>query len=72
MSQCMRCGAPFACGMVDKYSTDLGPCWCSALPALPADVIGAAQRAGTPASCLCPACLYAAVAAPLLLPTASQ
>ncbi|WP_081801508.1 cysteine-rich CWC family protein [Herminiimonas sp. CN] len=59
MSLCTRCGAPFACGMLDRH--DSAPCWCSQLPALPAAAIDAA--AGADARCLCPACLHAAVAA---------
>ncbi|MDP3844709.1 MAG: cysteine-rich CWC family protein [Oxalobacteraceae bacterium] len=60
MSTCMRCGARFACGMVDGHNQ--APCWCSSLPALPAAAIGATSDAGAPSSCLCPACLRATVA----------
>jgi hypothetical protein len=49
-SRCVRCGAAFHCGI-----DDAGGCWCTRLPPLPASLLKA------DASCLCPACLEAAV-----------
>ncbi|WP_036171481.1 cysteine-rich CWC family protein [Massilia sp. 9096] len=68
MSTCSRCGAGFACGMVDGSS---GPCWCTRLPpAVPLPEssqasAGASEQANidTPgAGCWCPACLEAHIA----------
>jgi hypothetical protein len=50
MSTCSRCGANFECGMVEALDT---PCWCTTLPALPADSLPDADDG----RCLCPACL---------------
>lgn len=50
MSTCSRCGAAFECGMVEALET---PCWCTALPALPADSLPDAADD----RCLCPVCL---------------
>ena len=52
MSTCSRCGADFACGMVETLDI---PCWCTTLPALPADSLPDADDG----RCLCPACLKA-------------
>lgn len=52
MSTCSRCGADFACGMVEALDA---PCWCTALPALSADSLPDADDG----HCLCPACLKA-------------
>jgi hypothetical protein len=52
MSTCSRCGAAFECGMVEALDT---PCWCTTLPALPADSLPDADDG----RCLCPACLKA-------------
>ena len=55
MSVCPRCGTSFSCGMVDPITTE--PCWCTALPALPAQ-----SKDEPPANiCLCPACLRAQI-----------
>jgi hypothetical protein len=53
MSHCSRCGAVFACAMVDDKNAT--PCWCTQLPALPM------PAPGTTASCYCPQCLRQAV-----------
>ncbi|NCF10167.1 MAG: hypothetical protein GWP66_05740 [Gammaproteobacteria bacterium] len=52
-TRCSACGAPFRCGCDDP-----APCWCARdFPAvLPA------PAPGSPAGCLCPRCLSAAVA----------
>lgn len=52
MTTCSRCGAAFGCGMVDASEA---PCWCTTLPALPADSLPAPDDG----RCLCPACLKA-------------
>ena len=52
MSTCSRCGADFACGMVEALES---PCWCTTLPALPADSLPDPDDG----RCLCPACLKA-------------
>jgi len=51
-ARCPRCGSSFDCGR-DSEPFD---CWCSALPALPADQLDPRGR------CLCPACLADAAA----------
>ncbi|HCY61368.1 MAG TPA: hypothetical protein DHV59_00700 [Oxalobacteraceae bacterium] len=73
MSRCARCGAEFACGMVDvadasaaSGATD-APCWCMQLPTLPATALHDDRNAiGTrqATACLCRACLLAALASP--------
>lgn len=57
MSICVRCGAGFSCGMTDDASGT--PCWCAALPVLPASAY--VTKDGTPggSACFCPACLRA-------------
>jgi hypothetical protein len=45
LTRCAVCDALFHCG-----ARNATPCWCAALPALPADQLA-------PGSCLCPACL---------------
>ncbi len=55
MSDCVACGKAFPCGMADAA---VFPCWCTALPPLPAEQLG---RAG--AQCYCPDCLARLVAA---------
>ena len=55
MSTCSRCQKVFACGMVDGSD---GPCWCTALPPLPAGALDDADDA----LCLCPDCLKARIA----------
>jgi hypothetical protein len=53
MSQCVRCGATFTCGVADAQSAQ--PCWCTELPPLQIDPAVPAQGR----SCLCPDCLRA-------------
>lgn len=55
MSICSRCQKFFACEMVEATGN---PCWCAALPPLPADVLDDADEPG----CLCPDCLKARIA----------
>lgn len=50
MSICLRCNAGFRCGMLENADQ---PCWCAALPLLPADGLPEPERPG----CLCPSCL---------------
>jgi hypothetical protein len=57
MSVCPGCGTLFSCGMVDGVATD--PCWCMALPALPAAVLASAESGLEGRSCFCPLCLRA-------------
>ena len=57
MSTCVSCGAGFDCGMVDAAAPS--PCWCTALPPLPAEQLGRDA-----AGCYCPDCLRALLAAP--------
>jgi len=52
MSACVQCGQEFNCGMVDTASTE--PCWCMALPTLPAALLAGA---GDTMRCFCPDCL---------------
>ncbi len=52
-SLCASCGAAFTCGMAAGDSL----CWCFSLPQ-----VLAVPDAASPASCLCPACLAAAIA----------
>lgn len=55
---CPQCGAEFRCGMQggDKE------CWCASLPAMsPVPATGAGDTAA--ATCFCPACLKARLAA---------
>jgi hypothetical protein len=56
MSTCSRCQKTFECGMVEATSE---PCWCTALPPLPADALDDADDT----VCLCPDCLKARIAA---------
>lgn len=56
MSICVQCGAAFNCGMVDNPSAE--PCWCVALPPLPAELLASA---GDASRCFCPVCLTALV-----------
>ncbi|MFA9215840.1 MAG: cysteine-rich CWC family protein [Sphingomonadaceae bacterium] len=58
MSICSRCGASFGCAMVDADNA-AQPCWCTLLPAVMALPGSAVQDA----SCWCPVCLRAALAA---------
>ncbi|WP_084414689.1 cysteine-rich CWC family protein [Chitinibacter tainanensis] len=51
MSECSRCGAEFSCGVVAEQ-----PCWCQQYP----PVLAVPSAA---ASCWCPACLAAELAA---------
>jgi hypothetical protein len=60
VSVCPQCGTIFSCCMVDT-ATD-AQCWCGALPALAADAL-LADSDGKAASCLCPDCLRARIAA---------
>ncbi|MES2535321.1 MAG: cysteine-rich CWC family protein [Pseudomonadota bacterium] len=55
MSVCSRCGAVFSCGMVDGVASD--PCWCTALPALPAAALAESPNSPEGFSCFCPDCL---------------
>jgi hypothetical protein len=55
MSECVRCGKIFDCGMTD--AADASPCWCTTLPSLPADLLGRDT-----AGCYCPECLRALLA----------
>lgn len=55
MSACSRCHKVFACRMADGGE---GPCWCSALPPLPADALDD----GDDTVCLCPDCLRERIA----------
>ena len=55
VERCQRCGAQFDCGAALPPAT---PCWCMALPPLPAP--RASTDAGLPSRCLCPACLASA------------
>lgn len=58
MSVCGRCGAVFTCGMADAAGD--APCWCTALPALPASAyVTKVTKDGDrrAATCFCPACL---------------
>jgi predicted Fe-S protein YdhL (DUF1289 family) len=50
-TKCSRCGASFVCGASDCST----PCWCASYPPV---------EPKADATCLCPACLAAAVAAP--------
>ncbi len=59
MSACIRCGQSFQCGMVDAGAPE--PCWCTQLPALPAEQLQLAAASGK-AGCYCPDCLRALVA----------
>ncbi len=56
MSTCVKCGGKFDCGMVDANAPS--PCWCTALPPLPAALLGR-EAAG----CYCPSCLQGLLAA---------
>jgi hypothetical protein len=55
MSTCSRCQKNFECRIVDGGE---GPCWCTALPPLPADALDDADDT----VCLCPECLQARIA----------
>ena len=55
MSQCPRCQACFACGMVDDPGA--ATCWCTALPKLSDGQIDRCV-----AQCYCPVCLQQMVA----------
>lgn len=50
MSECVRRGKTFQCGMADAGAPE--PCWCTTLPPLPASQLGR-EAAG----CYCPECL---------------
>ncbi|RZF31132.1 hypothetical protein EVC45_04040 [Paraburkholderia sp. UYCP14C] len=52
-ARCPRCGNAFDCGMRGETSS---PCWCRALPPLPAG------RLKPGSGCLCPQCLAAEIA----------
>jgi predicted Fe-S protein YdhL (DUF1289 family) len=52
--KCSRCGAAFVCGAKDCST----PCWCASYP--PIAPVG-------DATCLCPACLSAAIPEPVAL-----
>jgi hypothetical protein len=60
MSACSRCGAQFSCGMVDGDTRE--PCWCTGLPALPADALIAPAEGTEMQNCLCPTCLALKIA----------
>ena len=64
MSTCSRCGAAFACGMVD--AKDSAPCWCTALPVLPPS----AYRSES--ACVCPNCLRELIDAATATTTAEK
>jgi len=54
MSICTQCGLEFACGMADAVEPGSDqPCWCSAMPKVPAEALAASDAA----SCRCQACL---------------
>jgi hypothetical protein len=55
MSTCSRCQKIFECGMADGGED---PCWCAALPPLPAEALDDADDS----LCLCPDCLKARIA----------
>ena len=55
MSTCSRCQTVFECGMVEASDS---PCWCTALPPLPADALDDTDDT----VCLCPECLKARIA----------
>lgn len=55
MSTCSRCQTFFECGMVEATGN---PCWCAALPPLPADALDDADDT----VCLCPSCLRERIA----------
>jgi Cysteine-rich CWC len=64
MSVCPRCGTRFECGMadVDVSAADAGaapPCWCTRLPALPADAFVPDRQDIAASRCFCPTCLRA-------------
>jgi hypothetical protein len=60
MSTCERCGATFHCAMKD--GPDAAPCWCTLLP--PVVAVPRQQGDAAPAaSCWCPDCLKAHIAA---------
>lgn len=59
MSTCSRCQTTFDCGMVEATES---PCWCAALPPLPADALDDNDGDGDSAVCLCPDCLKARIA----------
>jgi cysteine-rich CWC protein len=50
-ASCVRCGAPFHCGVADAE-----PCWCAALTL---DAVVRADLAERYIGCLCAACLAA-------------
>jgi hypothetical protein len=59
MSICTRCGAAFACAMVDGGGD---PCWCTALPpVVPVPVARSGAEQPVP-GCWCPACLHQHIA----------
>ncbi len=60
MRACVQCGASFRCGMVDGPASE--PCWCIALPPLPAALLATATAADR---CFCPDCLKALLDRPL-------
>jgi hypothetical protein len=65
---CLRCGAPFHCGMEDTV-----PCWCTTLPRIDPAALAALDLSERgelglpsgplPAACLCPSCLATIAAA---------
>ena len=59
MSTCSRCQKFFECGMVEATEN---PCWCTALPPLPADALDDALDDADGTACLCPDCLKARIA----------
>jgi hypothetical protein len=59
MSICTHCGLEFSCGMADAGAEPGQPCWCAAMPKVPAEALAASDAA----SCRCPACLKAWIAA---------
>lgn len=52
ITPCSRCGAPRTCAVEAGLAT---PCWCLSMPKLPPE-----QLTGS-LSCMCPACLQAAL-----------
>jgi hypothetical protein len=60
-ARCPACGAAFGCGA--RLTPEQGGCWCAALPPLTALPTSPEDGTGpsSPAACLCPACLGAAL-----------
>jgi len=62
MNLCERCGAGFGCAMADPGAAE--PCWCSRMPPLPAAAYRLSDGgSASAASCFCPDCLRALLAA---------